>query len=97
MTIADIERAADVPVGGVAERLAAVEARLHGLAQDVEELKRELRRARTERLEGLTLVVDLLTTSWQAGDRRPGRTHPPPARPARVPGPRPPPPPPPAD
>jgi len=73
MTIADIERAADVPVGGVAERLAAVEARLHGLAQDVDELKRELRRARTERLEDLTLVVDLLTTSWQAVDRRLGR------------------------
>jgi len=55
-----------------ADRATMVDALLHRLAQDVEELKLELRRAQTERLEDLTLVVDLLTTSWRAVDRRLG-------------------------
>ncbi len=102
MTLADIARAADVPVESVlrvlnhdevssdvaarvreameaygtspsdANRVTMVDALLHRLAQDVEELKLELRRAQSERLEDLTLVVDLLTTSWRAVDRRLG-------------------------
>jgi hypothetical protein len=93
MTLADIARAADVPVesvlrvlhhdevsSDVAERVrdamaaytqgAGVDALLRRLAQDVDELKLELRRAQSERLEDLTLLVDLLTTSWRAVDRR---------------------------
>jgi hypothetical protein len=46
---------------------------LHRLRKDVDEIKLELQRARTERLEDLTLVVDLITTSWRAVDRRLGR------------------------
>jgi chromosome segregation ATPase len=72
MTIADIARAGDVPVEDVADRLEAIEALLHRLAQEVDEIKLELRRARSERLEDLTLVVDLLSTSWRAVDRRLG-------------------------
>lgn len=93
MTLADIARAADVPVesvlrvlhhdevsGDVAERVheamanygegAGVDALLERLARDVDGLKLELRRAQSERLEDLTLLVDLLTTSWRAVDRR---------------------------
>jgi chromosome segregation ATPase len=73
MTIVDMARSADAPVGDAGDRLAAIEARLRQLAQDVDEIKRELRRAQNERLEDMTLVVDLLTTSWQAIDRRLGR------------------------
>jgi hypothetical protein len=93
MTLADIARAADVPVesvlrvlhhdevsSDVAERVreamaaygdgAGVEALLERLARDVDGLKLELRRAQSERLEDLTLLVDLLTTSWRGVDRR---------------------------
>jgi hypothetical protein len=93
MTVADIARAADVPVESVlrvlhhdevstdvAERVreamtaygqgTGVDALLQRLAQDVDGLKAELRRAQGERLEDLTLIVDLLTTSWRAVDRR---------------------------
>ena len=45
---------------------------LRRLVEDVDEIKRELRRARSERLEDLTLVFDLITTSWSAVDRRLG-------------------------
>lgn len=93
MTLADIARAADVPVesvlrvlhrdevsSDVAERVheamaaygegVGVDALLERLARDVDGLKLELRRAQSERLEDLTLLVDLLTTSWRAVDRR---------------------------
>lgn len=93
MTLADIARAADVPVesvlrvlhhdevsSDVAERVreamasyghgAGIDALLERLARDVDGLKVELRRAQSERLEDLTLLVDLLTTSWRAVDRR---------------------------
>jgi len=72
MTIADIAPPADVPVEDVADRLEAIEALLCRLVADVDELKLELRRARSERLEDMTLVVDLLSTSWRAVDRRLG-------------------------
>jgi hypothetical protein len=45
---------------------------LRRLVEDVDEIKRELRRVRSERLEDLTLVIDLITTSWSAVDRRLG-------------------------
>lgn len=70
MTIVDMPRSADAPLRDAGDRLAAMEARLRQLAQDVDEIKRELRRAQNERLEDMTLVVDLLTTTWQAVDRR---------------------------
>jgi hypothetical protein len=50
-----------------------MEARLDRLAREVEGMKRELGRGRNERLEDLTLLVDLITTSWRAVDRRLGR------------------------
>jgi hypothetical protein len=53
-----------------ADRMTVMDALLHRLAQDVDEIKLELRRAQSERLEDLTLVVDLITTSWRAVDRR---------------------------
>jgi hypothetical protein len=52
--------------------LGDADALMHRLAQDVDEMKLELQRARTERIEDLTLVVDLITTSWRAVDRRLG-------------------------
>src|SRR3954454_21404617 len=48
----------------------AIDALLRRLLDDVGEIKLELQRARSERLEDLTLVVDLLTTSWRAVERR---------------------------
>jgi chromosome segregation ATPase len=43
---------------------------LERLERELQEIKRELRRAQAERLEDLTLVVDLMATSWRAVDRR---------------------------
>jgi hypothetical protein len=57
----------------LADRVAVMDALLHRLTHDVDELKRELTRSRHERLEDLTLLVDLITTSWRAVDRRLGR------------------------
>lgn len=56
--------------GTPSESPGVMDALLHKLAQDVGELGRELGRARNERLEDLTLLVDLITTSWRAVDRR---------------------------
>jgi hypothetical protein len=56
-----------------ADRLRSIEVSFDRLARDVEGMKRELGRARSERLEDLTLLVDLITTSWRAVDRRLGR------------------------
>jgi hypothetical protein len=57
----------------ITDRLMVMEARLDRLAREVEGMKRELGRGRNERLEDLTLLVDLITTSWRAVDRRLGR------------------------
>ena len=57
----------------VAERLRLIEASFDRLAHDLDGVKRELARARNERLEDLSLLVDLITTSWRAVDRRLGR------------------------
>ena len=63
-------------IGGVrplTDRMRLMETLFDRLAREVEEVKRELGRARSERLEDLTLLVDLITTSWRAVDRRLGR------------------------
>jgi hypothetical protein len=57
----------------LADQMAIMDALLHRLAHDLEGMKQELGRARSERLEDLTLLVDLVTTSWRAVDRRLGR------------------------
>ncbi len=55
------------------DRMMVMEAMFDRLAREVEGMKRELGRARGERLEDLALLVDLITTSWRAVDRRLGR------------------------
>jgi hypothetical protein len=55
------------------DRMMVMEAMFDRLAREVEGMKRELGRGRNERLEDLTLLVDLITTSWRAVDRRLGR------------------------
>jgi hypothetical protein len=57
-------------VGAVVDRMAVIDELLQRLAQDVDEIKLELRRARSERLEDMTLIVDLIMTSWRGVDRR---------------------------
>jgi hypothetical protein len=57
----------------LANRMTVMDALFEQLAQDLESMKRELGRARSERLEDLTLLVDLITTSWRAVDQRLGR------------------------
>lgn len=52
------------------DSLERIREQLDRLERDVDEIKRELRRAQAERLEDLTLVVDLMATSWRAVDRR---------------------------
>ena len=67
------ERTEAEGVRPLADRMAVMDALLHRLVQDVEGMKRELGRARNERLEDITLLVDLITTSWRVVDRRLGR------------------------
>ncbi len=57
----------------LADRMTVMDALFERLAQELEWMKRELGRARSERLEDLTLLVDLITTSWRAVDQRLGR------------------------
>lgn len=66
-----LELASD-PLGidSLADRIRVMDARFEGVARDLEGMKRELARARSERSEDLALLVDLLTTSWRAADRR---------------------------
>jgi hypothetical protein len=54
-------------------RMTMMDALFERLAQDLNGIKRELGRARSERLEDLTLLVDLITTSWRSVDQRLGR------------------------
>ena len=61
------------PLRVLADRVRTLDARFERVARDVESVKRELVRARSERLEDLTLLVDLITTSWRSADRRLGR------------------------
>jgi len=55
------------------ERSRKTDAMLERLTSEVAGMRLELERARGERLEDLTLLVDLVTTSWRAVDRRLGR------------------------
>jgi hypothetical protein len=57
----------------LADRMTLMDALFERLAQDLDGIKRELGRARSERLEDLTLLVDLITTSWRSVDQRLGR------------------------
>jgi len=67
------ERADVAGIRALTDRVMLMEALFDRLAREVEGMKRELGRARSERLEDLTLLVDLITTSWRAVDRRLGR------------------------
>lgn len=60
-------------IRALTDRVMLMEALFERLAREVEGMKRELGRARSERLEDLTLLVDLITTSWRGVDRRLGR------------------------
>ena len=57
----------------LAARMSVMDALFERLGQDLDGIKRELGRARSERLEDLTLLVDLITTSWRSVDQRMGR------------------------
>jgi hypothetical protein len=57
-------------IRSLTERMRLMEVLSDRLARDVEEMKRELGQAKNERLEDLTLLVDLITTSWRGVDRR---------------------------
>jgi Bacterial regulatory proteins, lacI family len=57
----------------LAARMTVMDALFERLAEDLDGIKRELGRARSERLEDLTLLVDLITTSWRSVDQRLGR------------------------
>jgi hypothetical protein len=66
-------RSEAVGIRPLADRMTVMDALLDRLSHDLGGIKRELGRARNERLEDLTLLVDLITTSWRAVDRRLGR------------------------
>src|SRR6266550_5797322 len=57
----------------LATRMSVMDDLFELLAEDLVGIKRELGRARSERLEDLTLLVDLITTSWRSVDQRLGR------------------------
>jgi hypothetical protein len=54
----------------LAERMTVIDGLLERLAKDLDGIKDELGQARSERLDDLTLLVDLLTTSWRTVDQR---------------------------
>jgi archaellum component FlaC len=66
-----LDRPSD-PLGiySLADRMTVIDARFNEVARDLDGIKRELARARSERVEDLALLVDLLTTSWRAADSR---------------------------
>ena len=66
-------RSEAVGIRPLVDRMTVMDALLDRLSDDLAGIKRELGRARSERLEDLTLLVDLITTSWRAVDRRLGR------------------------
>ena len=63
-------RSTSAGIQSLTERMMLMEVLFDRLTRDVKEIKRELGRARNERLEDLTLLVDLITTSWRGVDRR---------------------------
>jgi predicted transcriptional regulator len=54
----------------LAERMTVVDQLLEQLVEDFDAAKDELRRARSERVEDLALLVDLITASWRTMDQR---------------------------
>lgn len=68
-----LSRSEAIGVRPLVDRMTVMDALVDRLSEDLAGIKRELGRARSERLEDLTLNVDLITTSWRAVDRRLGR------------------------
>ncbi len=66
-------RSEAIGIRPLVDRMTVMDALVDRLSEDLAGIKRELGRARSERLEDLTLLVDLITTSWRAVDRRLGR------------------------
>jgi len=54
----------------LAERMTVVHQLLERLVEDFQNAKDELRRGRSERVEDLALLVDLITASWRTVDQR---------------------------
>jgi len=54
----------------LAERMTVVDQMLEQLVEDVHAAKDELRRGRTERIEDMALLVDLISASWRTMDQR---------------------------
>jgi Bacterial regulatory proteins, lacI family len=54
----------------LAERITLVDQLLERLVEDFHAAKDELRRGRTERVEDLALLVDLITASWRTVEQR---------------------------
>jgi hypothetical protein len=57
-------------IGPLTERMTVLDQLLERLVEDLEAARDELRRGRTERIEDLTLLVDLISTSWRTMDQR---------------------------
>jgi hypothetical protein len=68
-----LSRSEAIGIRPLFDRMTVMDALVDRLSEDLAGIKRELGRARSERLEDLTLLVDLITTSWRAVDRRLGR------------------------
>ena len=68
-----LSRSEAIGIRPLVDRMTVMDALVERLSEDLAGIKRELGRARSERLEDLTLNVDLITTSWRAVDRRLGR------------------------
>jgi hypothetical protein len=68
-----LSRSEAIGIRPLVDRMTVMDALVDRLSEDLAGIKRELGRARSERLEDLTLLVDLITTSWRAVDRRLGR------------------------
>ena len=68
-----LSRSEAIGIRPLVDRMTVMDALVDRLSEDLAGIKRELGRARSERLEDLTLNVDLITTSWRAVDRRLGR------------------------
>jgi hypothetical protein len=62
-----------VEVRPVAERMNDLDALFNETIGRLQQVRAELRQERSERVDDLTLVIDLITTSWRTIDRRLGR------------------------
>ncbi len=59
-----------VEIRPLAERMTIVDQLLERLVEDFQAAKDDLRRGRSERVEDLALLVDLITASWRTMDQR---------------------------